>query len=268
MSNSIMTFRGELGFLSNLYHAVFEWDGRTYQNSEAAYQSAKSLDPAVRDEFSGMPGVTAKRAGKRVKLRGDWDSVKDAAMEDILRAKFTQNPELMQKLIDTGDRVLMEGNYWHDTYWGVDLKTGEGENRLGIILMKLRAEFGGAGYVDRARQMKEEREEAKRREESALHMAKEAVRAELEALPTYDFTGMEVGTKAFGRVRILSQEGNKLKFEAKGAVKAFALPGCILQGFLIPDDEGIAETYRRRQELQERLEQLERNGLPQAEDAV
>ena len=219
-----MTLRGKYSFLSNMHAASFTWDGRTYMNSEAAFQSAKSLDPAVRDAFSAMNGVTAKRAGRKVELRGDWDAVKLDVMEEILRAKFSQNPELLQKLIDTGDMVLMEGNYWHDTYWGVDIRSGAGENHLGEILMKLRAE--------------------------------------LEALPAYDFTGMEMDTRAFGRVKILCQEGNRLKFEANGGVKAFSLPGCIVNGFLIPSDAGVVESFLRRQAREERLRSLEKNGLP------
>ena len=258
----IMTFRGEYSFLSNMHAASFTWNGRTYMNSEAAFQSAKSLDPAVRDAFSAMNGVAAKRAGRKVELRGDWDAVKLDVMEEILRAKFSQNPELLQKLIDTGDMVLMEGNYWHDTYWGVDIRSGAGENHLGEILMKLRAELGGAAYAARTRRRRAEREEARERQAAALQAAKDGVRAELEALPVYDFTGMEMDTRAFGRVKILCQEGNRLKFEANGGVKAFSLPGCIVNGFLIPSDAGVVESFRRRQALEERLRSLEKNGLP------
>ncbi len=259
---SIMCFRGKFDFLSNMYAATFEWDGRTYRNSEAAFQSAKSLDPSVRDEFSEMTGVVAKREGKKVKLRGDWESVKDDIMEEVVRAKFSQNPDLLQRLIDTGDMELTEGNRWHDRYWGVDLLTGEGENHLGIILMKVRAELGGAEYVEKARQMQAEKETAQRRAEEDLQAAMEEVRQELAALPEIDFTGMEMNTRAFGRVKILSQEGDHLKFEARGTVKTFALPGCIVQGFLIPDDKSILETFKRRQELAEQLKLLEKNGLP------
>lgn len=261
----VMTFRGKYGFLSNMHRASFEWDGRTYQNSEAAFQSAKSLDPAVRDAFSDMNGVVAKREGRKVKIRGDWEDVKDDVMEEVIRAKFLQNPDLRQKLIDTGDMELMEGNSWHDTYWGVDLKSGKGENHLGIILMRIRAELGGAEYVDRVRQLKDEREELRRKEAAALQAAMDSARAELEALPTYDFTGMEMDTRSFGRVKILNQEGNRLQFAVNGTVKTFSLPGCIVNGFLIPEDAGIVDTFRRRQALDERLKSLEKNGLPKKE---
>ena len=63
-------------------------------------------------------------------------------MKDIVREKFKQNDDLMRMLlIDTGNEELVEGNYWGDSFWGVDLKTNEGENHLGIILMELRDEF-------------------------------------------------------------------------------------------------------------------------------
>ena len=62
-------------------------------------------------------------------------------MEEIVRAKFTQNHALRQQLLDTGDRELREGNSWHDIFWGVDLRTGKGENHLGKILMKVRSEL-------------------------------------------------------------------------------------------------------------------------------
>ena len=59
------------------------------------------------------------------------------------RAKFTQNEDLKWRLIATGDAYLEEGNTWHDTCWGVDAKTGVGENHLGKILMKVRSELQG-----------------------------------------------------------------------------------------------------------------------------
>ena len=62
-------------------------------------------------------------------------------MEEIVRCKFTQNPHLADRLLKTGSRKLVEGNTWHDTCWGVDTSTGEGENHLGEILMKIREEL-------------------------------------------------------------------------------------------------------------------------------
>lgn len=257
MSKNIMTFRGEYDFLSNMYAASFVWDGRAYRNSEAAFQSAKSLDPAVRDTFGNMNGVEAKRAGKKVKLREDWEHVKVEIMEEVVRAKFSQNPELLQRLVDIGDLELVEGNRWHDTFWGVDMTSGKGENHLGKILMKIRAELGGKAYQEKVCRMQEEKEEKERSEWQVFRDEWNAVKSEMDSLPVYDFTGMEMGTKAFGRVKIISHEGEYLKFEANGVMKTFALPLCIVQGFLIPDDPKIVEVFKRRQELAGQLKMLE-----------
>lgn len=69
----------------------------------------------------------------------DWEEVKDKVMYEIVLAKFTQNPDLKEKLLATGDEHLEEGNTWGDTTWGT--VNGIGENRLGIILMKVRKEL-------------------------------------------------------------------------------------------------------------------------------
>ena len=78
-----------------------------------------------------------------VNLRPDWEDVKVQVMEDIVRAKFTQNPYLGDWLFNTGDSELIEGNNWGDTTWGVDIKTKKGKNLLGKILMKIRDELKG-----------------------------------------------------------------------------------------------------------------------------
>ncbi|CAM0109837.1 hypothetical protein VPH166E361_0119 [Vibrio phage 166E36-1] len=63
-------------------------------------------------------------------------------MEYGLRYKFSDtNPSLRSKLLDTSDVELVEGNWWGDKYWGVCLKTGEGENNLGKLLMKVREDL-------------------------------------------------------------------------------------------------------------------------------
>ena len=83
----------------------------------------------------------AKRLGRRMRLRSDWEQVKYDVMLDVVRAKFNQHPDLAQKLLATGDEELVEGNDWGDTYWGVC--NGRGKNMLGKILMRVRAELRG-----------------------------------------------------------------------------------------------------------------------------
>lgn len=138
---TIYCFRNEYRFLSNFWDAPVTYRGKTYQNAEAAFQAQKCIDEAEKEQFTTLRSNEAKRLGRYVQLRPDWENVKLPIMEDIVRAKFTQNEDLKQLLLATGDLVLEEGNTWHDTFWGVDAKTREGENHLGRILMRVREEL-------------------------------------------------------------------------------------------------------------------------------
>lgn len=135
---SIEQFRGEYFFLSNFYEAPVYYNGLLYYNNEAAFQAQKVLDREIQKQFTNYAPRVAKARGKKVQLRDDWEDVKYVTMYDICLQKFIQNPDIRQKLIDTGDALLVEGNMWNDTTWGVSLRTGNGKNWLGIILMDVR----------------------------------------------------------------------------------------------------------------------------------
>ena len=135
----INEFRGKYYFLSNFYTAPVEYDGLLYQNNEAAFQSVKCINKKDRKQFTNLPPNKAKGLGRRVKLRNDWEEVKDRVMYDIVKDKFIRNKDLKEKLLATGDRYLEEGNWWNDTYWGVC--NGKGQNKLGAILMQVREEI-------------------------------------------------------------------------------------------------------------------------------
>lgn len=138
----ITSFRGEYRFLSNFYPAPFTFDGISYPNVEAAFQAMKTLDPADRRRIAAMADPSeAKRAGRRVRLRPDWEQVKNGVMLDLVTTKFGQNPDLAGRLLATGDAELVEGNTWRDRYWGVDAATGQGRNQLGKTLMKVREDL-------------------------------------------------------------------------------------------------------------------------------
>src|SRR5579863_1026910 len=141
----IERFVGEHRYLSNFWYApVQTLDGIWVPTNEHAFQYEKSLDPDYRRYISLICKTPseAKQCGRQVvSLRPDWIDLRDALMEDLSRQKFTIHYNLRTLLIGTGDEVLQEGNWHHDAYWGVDLKTGEGENKLGLILMKVREEF-------------------------------------------------------------------------------------------------------------------------------
>lgn len=140
---AIEAFQNEYRFLSNFFEAPVEYGGLRYPNNEAAFQAQKCLTEEEKLQFTGFVPVKAKSVGRRVQLRPDWEQVKLGLMEEIVRAKFTQNAWLGQRLLSTGNARLVEGNNWNDVYWGVNIKTGEGENHLGEILMKVRAELRG-----------------------------------------------------------------------------------------------------------------------------
>lgn len=135
----IDSFFGPYRFLSNFEPCTVEYEGMTYNCSEAAYQAAKTTDVSLRIAFTTMNGSKAKFAGQKLPIRADWNDVKVDVMYQIVKDKFSRNPELKEKLLSTGTLLLIEGNYWGDKFWGVC--NGEGENHLGKILMRVRREL-------------------------------------------------------------------------------------------------------------------------------
>lgn len=115
------------------------YQGITYPSTEHAYQATKTISQVDRVAMANLPTAReARRFGQQIQMRYGWESLKLSTMEDVLNIKF-QDPELRQKLIDTGDLELIEGNTWGDTFWGV--YNGKGENHLGKILMKIRKQL-------------------------------------------------------------------------------------------------------------------------------
>lgn len=132
----ILFFSGEYAFLSNFYPAQIRYGGIFFPTAEHAFQSMKTLSMKERLEIAKLPTPgQAKRAGKKVTLRKDWEKIKLRIMKEILLVKFS-NIELAEQLIATGDQILIEGNTWGDRYWGVC--NGQGQNNLGKLLMRVR----------------------------------------------------------------------------------------------------------------------------------
>lgn len=133
----INSFRDKYFFLSNFYPVEIKLDGIVYPNAETAFQAQKTLDVEERRKFSMLERpVQAKRLGRKVKLRDDWEEVKLDIMTEIVSQKFLQHPHLIEMLLQTGDEELVESNKWGDRFWGVCKDVGE--NHLGKILMKIR----------------------------------------------------------------------------------------------------------------------------------
>lgn len=128
-----MFFRNEYWFLSNMYPCKIRVNGLEFECAEACFQSFKTTDLELRKKFQKMNGFEAKKFGKKVKLRPDWNDIRLEIMSRVIHAKFKQNDELGHKLAQISDEIeIVEDNKWHDTFWG--RCNGIGENHLGRIL--------------------------------------------------------------------------------------------------------------------------------------
>lgn len=140
--DEIAEFTGEYRFLSNFYPAIVIMDGEPYPSIENAYQAAKTLDPELRKPFrEDITAAKAKKMGQKLELRADWEEVKLGIMKELVMDKFGHFG-LQEKLLATGNVTLIEGNNWHDRFFGVcsceRCKNRGGKNHLGQILMEVR----------------------------------------------------------------------------------------------------------------------------------
>jgi ribA/ribD-fused uncharacterized protein len=130
---------------SNFQPVKFKLENRVWPTVEHFFQAMKSTDPADWEKVRKLdtPGK-AKRAGRKLKLRSDWDKVKEDFMMKGLRAKFAIKDH-KQSLLSTGDEEIVEWNTWHDNEWGSctcsRCENRPGKNKLGKLLMRLRAEL-------------------------------------------------------------------------------------------------------------------------------
>ncbi len=138
-------FMNDYHFLSNFYYFPFEHHGYTYKTSEHAYQAAKtdSYTDFIWIAEASTPTL-AKQYGRKVKMNKLFEGSKLGIMLNILKSKF-EHEEMAKLLKETGDAELIEGNTWHDNYWG-NCSCGkchykEGQNKLGTLLMNIRAKL-------------------------------------------------------------------------------------------------------------------------------
>ena len=148
------SFRGERFFLSNMfscnlslgnfsqglfYHSVSPDPNFVYTSSEQAFQCTRTMNQQDLELIASSPNAfEAKKRSKGVHPRPDWNQVKVPIMVYVVYFKFSQNEELTRLLLNTMGEELIEGNNWKDSFWGVDLTTGKGQNHLGRILMLIR----------------------------------------------------------------------------------------------------------------------------------
>jgi ribA/ribD-fused uncharacterized protein len=130
-------FQGPHRWLSNFAPVTVEFEGVPYPSVEHAYQAAKTKDRDQRATLLTLTAGQAKRAVRAFDVRPDWDDCKLEIMEALLRQKFAQEP-YRTKLRETGRRMIVEGNNWGDTFWG--MCRGAGTNHLGRLIMQIREE--------------------------------------------------------------------------------------------------------------------------------
>lgn len=134
----ITVFGGLYEFLSNFYPCEIRYLGHTYRSVEHAYQAAKTHNPMDHLRIAGFrTAKEAKQWGRTLTcLRPDWEEVKVSIMKTLIKKKFKADSPLAEKLLGTGDAMLIEGNWWGDEFWGKC--RGKGKNMLGKLLMRRR----------------------------------------------------------------------------------------------------------------------------------
>lgn len=145
----ITEFQGEYRWLSNHVPCVVEYDGHKFPTVEHAYVYSKTVTPEEQEAFlierDNMSPGEAKKIGKMLTLRPDWEQVRLGIMLDLTRQKYSYG-YFRNKLLETGDQEIVEGNTWGDRFWGK--YNGEGENQLGRIIMQVRDELRQKSQTD------------------------------------------------------------------------------------------------------------------------
>ena len=129
----------EYGEFSNFALYPVKINGKEWPTTEHYFQAQKfddtSYQKKIQRAHSPMKAAELGRS-RKVKIKRNWDKIKDNVMHDAVYAKFTQYEELYGLLLNTEDSVLVEHTK-NDDYWG-DGGDGSGKNMLGKILMKVR----------------------------------------------------------------------------------------------------------------------------------
>lgn len=134
----IYGFFDDYRFLSNFHICDVYYKGFVYKSSEAAYMSCKSNDFSIKTQLASMSPNEAKKFGQTIELIPDWEYVRVLSMTEVVFAKFNQNQDLTERLINfTRNKYLEETNDWNDLFWGAN-SMGKGVNMLGKILMSVR----------------------------------------------------------------------------------------------------------------------------------
>lgn len=142
----INSFKGNYAFLSNFQTINITVHDKIWKTSEHMYMACKSQNPLIQERIRciNTPGQ-AKAYARKITLRPDWNKVKLGIMKRILKLKFTLNTIMKDNLLATDNAELIEGNYWHDNYWGncqcPKCINKTGLNNLGKLLIQTRSDL-------------------------------------------------------------------------------------------------------------------------------
>lgn len=169
------------GAFSNLYRREIEFEGEKFATSEHAYQAGKARKPEVRKWLmeAPSPALLAMAAhGLYVwDINSDWSRIKFERMKRVLQAKFTQHEDLRQLLLSTGTARLVESATVDNAVnrlWGE--VGGVGKNKLGELLMEVRAELAAAAAPAKTKRKVEPKIATKRRAEQPNAAARDTPR--------------------------------------------------------------------------------------------
>lgn len=128
---------------AKLQTPIEKW-GLKFDSVEVAYMASKTEDMQIKKQISQMSPGEAKRFSRSIQLRPDWEEVKIEVMKELLQEKFSQ-PLFKTLLAMSGEKEIVEGNWWHDQFWGScscdKHKHTPGQNMLGKLLMEIREEL-------------------------------------------------------------------------------------------------------------------------------
>jgi ribA/ribD-fused uncharacterized protein len=125
---------------SNFFPCEIFYGGMLFPTPENLYQALKTKDDSIREKFTSISPSEAKKLGRKIPLREDWEEIKLPTMRHVQDRRF-ENPYWKWRLLNYGGGELVEYNYWHDNFWGVCTCSkceGKGQNNLGKIIMEVR----------------------------------------------------------------------------------------------------------------------------------
>lgn len=138
----VLFYENEFYCLSNFSSFAVEENNILYMTSEHLYHCKKFDDENIIQKI-----INAKSAhdaqkiaiGNVVNVVKGWKDIRVKVMKEILLLKLNQHPYVKKKLIDTGDREIIE-NSWRDDFWGWG-ENQDGQNILGKLWMEIRDEI-------------------------------------------------------------------------------------------------------------------------------